>query len=76
MRPITRGSGECVTVIILIIVILIIIPINSHPSRSTPIIPTRARFGAFVQEGTVLNNYAHIFELLIRLRQASCRCHP
>jgi SNF2 family DNA or RNA helicase len=31
-------------------------------------------FGAYVESGTVLNNYAHIFDLLIRLRQAVC--HP
>jgi DNA repair protein RAD16 len=31
---------------------------------------SRAQFGTFVQAGTVLNNYAHVFELLIRLRQA------
>ncbi len=31
---------------------------------------SRTRFEAFVQSGTVLNNYAHIFELLMRMRQA------
>ncbi|XP_050206991.1 DNA repair protein RAD16 [Mercurialis annua] len=31
---------------------------------------SQARFNAYVQDGTVMNNYAHIFELLIRLRQA------
>ena len=31
-------------------------------------------FGSYVESGTVLNNYAHIFDLLIRLRQAVC--HP
>lgn len=31
---------------------------------------TQAQFGTYVQTGTVLNNYAHIFDLLIRLRQA------
>ena len=35
---------------------------------------SQAAFGEFVSGGTVLNNYAHIFELLIRLRQAVC--HP
>lgn len=34
----------------------------------------QASFGAYVDSGTVLNNYAHIFDLLIRLRQAVC--HP
>ena len=29
-----------------------------------------ARFDGFVKKGTVLNNYAHVFELLSRLRQA------
>ena len=33
-----------------------------------------ARFDGFVKKGTVLNNYAHVFELLSRLRQA-CN-HP
>ena len=31
---------------------------------------TRATFDAFVKKGSVLHNYAHIFELLARLRQA------
>eukprot|EP00884_Botryococcus_braunii_P002146 jgi/Botrbrau1/11932/Bobra.341_1s0001.2 len=31
---------------------------------------SQAQFGSFVQAGTVVNNYAHIFDLLIRLRQA------
>ena len=31
---------------------------------------TQTVFGDFAEEGTVLNNYAHIFDLLIRLRQA------
>lgn len=30
---------------------------------------SQAQFGAYVQSGTVVNNYAHIFDLLIRLRQ-------
>jgi DNA repair protein RAD16 len=30
---------------------------------------SQAQFGSFVQTGTVVNNYAHIFDLLIRLRQ-------
>ena len=30
---------------------------------------SQAQFGAYVESGTVLNNYAHIFDLLIRLRQ-------
>ena len=29
-----------------------------------------AQFGAYVEAGTLLNNYAHIFDLLTRLRQA------
>ena len=32
---------------------------------------SQAQFGAYIEAGTVLNNYAHVFELLIRLRQAS-----
>ncbi|MEW5314236.1 MAG: hypothetical protein WDW38_005748 [Sanguina aurantia] len=31
---------------------------------------SQAQFSAYVASGTVLNNYAHIFDLLIRLRQA------
>lgn len=31
---------------------------------------SQARFNTYVQSGTVLNNYAHIFDILIRLRQA------
>lgn len=31
---------------------------------------SQSQFDAYVQSGTVLNNYAHIFDLLIRLRQA------
>ena len=32
---------------------------------------TRTRFVSYVEAGTVLNNYAHIFELLMRMRQAA-----
>ena len=35
---------------------------------------SQAQFGAYVESGTVLNNYAHIFDLLIRLRQV--RLYP
>ena len=31
---------------------------------------TRSKFDAFVKKGSVLHNYAHVFELLARLRQA------
>lgn len=31
---------------------------------------SKAQFNTYVQSGTVLNNYAHIFDILIRLRQA------
>lgn len=31
---------------------------------------SKARFGAYVTAGTVLSNYAHLFDLLTRLRQA------
>lgn len=31
---------------------------------------SQAQFGTYVEAGTLLNNYAHIFDLLIRLRQA------
>lgn len=30
---------------------------------------TQAEFGTYVASGTLLNNYSHVFELLIRLRQ-------
>ena len=33
---------------------------------------SQAQFGTYVASGTVLNNYAHIFDLLIRLRQVGC----
>ena len=29
----------------------------------------RAEFGAYVAAGTLLNNYAHVFDMLVRLRQ-------
>ena len=32
---------------------------------------TRSRFDTFVDKGTLLHNYAHVFELLSRLRQAT-----
>lgn len=32
---------------------------------------SQAQFGTFVESGTLLQNYAHIFDLLIRLRQVS-----
>ena len=47
---------------------------KSLPPPSLPMYAAQAMFGAYVQSGTVLNNYAHIFDLLIRLRQAVC--HP
>jgi len=35
---------------------------------------TKSRFDAFVRKGTAMHNYAHIFELLARMRQ--CLDHP
>lgn len=35
---------------------------------------SKTRFQGYVEEGTILNNYAHVFDLLLRLRQAVC--HP
>ncbi len=35
---------------------------------------SQAQFDAYVKTGTVVNNYAHIFDLLIRLRQV--HFHP
>ena len=32
---------------------------------------SQAQFATYVQTGTVVNNYAHIFDLLIRLRQVA-----
>ena len=34
---------------------------------------SQAQFNTYVQQGTVLNNYAHIFDILIRLRQVHDR---
>eukprot|EP01113_Clastostelium_recurvatum_P008814 TRINITY_DN14196_c0_g2_i5.p1 TRINITY_DN14196_c0_g2~~TRINITY_DN14196_c0_g2_i5.p1 ORF type:complete len:387 (+),score=119.81 TRINITY_DN14196_c0_g2_i5:149-1309(+) len=31
---------------------------------------SKTKFMGFVEEGTILNNYAHVFDLLLRLRQA------
>ena len=35
---------------------------------------TRSSFNDYVEDGTLLNNYAHIFDLLMRMRQSVC--HP
>ena len=35
---------------------------------------TTSSFNDYVEEGTLLNNYAHIFDLLMRMRQSVC--HP
>lgn len=35
---------------------------------------TTSSFNEYVEEGTLLNNYAHIFDLLMRMRQSVC--HP
>eukprot|EP00955_Chlamydomonas_euryale_P059473 357392-Chlamydomonas_euryale.AAC.45 len=45
-------------------------------ASARPRLPTclQASFSGYVATGTLLNNYAHIFDLLIRLRQAVC--HP
>lgn len=37
---------------------------------------SQAQFATYVQTGTVVNNYAHIFDLLIRLRQVSMPVTP
>ena len=34
---------------------------------------SQAQFDTYVRAGTVLHNFAHIFDLLIRLRQARFR---
>ena len=31
---------------------------------------SQAQFDAYVESGTLLNNYSHVFDLLIKLRQA------
>ncbi len=42
-----------------------------NPKRGTRVWPlTIISFDAFVDEGTILHNYAHVFDLLLRLRQA------
>ena len=33
---------------------------------------SQAQFDSYVQTSTVLNNYAHVFSLLVRLRQVNC----
>ena len=35
---------------------------------------SQAQFATYVSSGTVVNNYAHIFDLLIRLRQVTFSC--
>ena len=37
---------------------------------------SQAQFATYVSTGTVVNNYAHIFDLLIRLRQVHAAAHP
>ena len=41
---------------------------------------SQAQFDAYVESGTLLNNYSHVFDLLIKLRQARRRiwlfAHP
>ena len=34
---------------------------------------SQAQFDAYVESGTLLNNYSHVFDLLIKLRQACGR---
>jgi len=36
---------------------------------------SQAQFDAYVESGTLLNNYSHVFDLLIKLRQA-CGLQP
>ena len=36
---------------------------------------SQAQFATYVSTGTVVNNYAHIFDLLIRLRQVNLLSH-
>ena len=36
---------------------------------------SQAQFDAYVESGTLLNNYSHVFDLLIKLRQA-CGLDP
>lgn len=36
---------------------------------------SQAQFDAYVDAGTLLNNYSHVFDLLIKLRQVrGCSC--
>ena len=37
---------------------------------------SQAQFDSYVQTSTVLNNYAHVFSLLVRLRQVLQPCTP
>ena len=41
---------------------------NSNPPP--PPAPAHAQFNTYVSSGVLLQNYAHVFDLLIRLRQA------
>ena len=43
--------------------------ISLHLQHLNVIAQSQAQFNTYVKEGTVLNNYAHIFDILIRLRQ-------
>jgi len=49
-------------------------PVRLHPVEedfyAALYTQTRADFNDYVQSGTLLNNYAHIFDLLIRMRQS------
>lgn len=53
-------------------------PIRLHPIEedfyNAVYTQTTSSFNDYVAEGTLLNNYAHIFDLLMRMRQAVC--HP
>ena len=49
-------------------------PIKLHPVEedfySALYTQTKSSFNDYVESGTLLNNYAHIFDLLIRMRQS------
>lgn len=51
-------------------VILILIYVDAFIFSLYFLFQSRAQFNTYLQSGTVLNNYAHIFDILIRLRQA------
>ena len=49
---------------------LTLIPVCTYTNTIEHLTPTHIHVYRYVQAGSVLNNYANIFEVLMRLRQA------